>query len=178
MPARRWRASITRWMSAASRASWSSSRLLSGLRLPLGLVAGGGLLPVAAVEQPARLHGLGVVIVETARVDAVILRIGTRLIEGVDAAMPAECVLRGAGVELIGRQRVGAAQDVHALARHGQVQNALFRADRAVAFADRGFVEIDLDPEADAAAMAAALIALHRATPSNYLWRTASRPNV
>src|SRR4051794_14975842 len=133
-------------------------------------MAGGGFLPVAAVEQPARRHPRRGVIVETARVDTVIFRIGARLVEGVDAAVPAKCVFRGPGVELVRGQRVGTAQDIHALARHGQMQNALFRADRAVALADRGFVEIDLDPEADATAMAAALITLHhRATPSNCL---------
>src|SRR5215212_244602 len=113
-----------------------------------------------AVEQAARLHGRRVVIVEAAGVDTVILRIGARLIEGVDAAMAAEGVLRRAGIELIDGQIVGAAQDFETVMQHRQVQDALLGADRAIAFPDRGFREIDLYAKAHLAAMAAAFISL------------------
>jgi hypothetical protein len=61
---------------------------------------GGRFLPVSPVEQPARLHRRRIIIVENAGVDAVILRIGARLIEGVNATVPAEIVLRGAVLNL------------------------------------------------------------------------------
>ena len=110
------------------------------VRRLFGPMAGGGLLPVLALEQAAGLHRRGVVIVEAAGVDAVILRIGARLVEGVDAAMPAEGVLCRAGAEGVGRQVVGAAQHLQALAWHRQVQDALLGADRAVALADHAFI--------------------------------------
>src|ERR1041385_5431283 len=116
-----------------------------------------------AVEEAARLHRRRIVLVEATRVDAVVLRVRTRLVEGVDAAMAAEGVLRHSGAEDVGRHLVGAAQDIQPLARDGQMQNALLCADRAVAFADNGLFEIDLDAEPHPPAMTPALIAFeHR----------------
>ena len=87
------------------------------------VAAGGGerRLPMLAVEKAARLHLGRVVIVEAARIHAVVFRIGARLIEGVDAAMPAEGVFRRAGAEGVGRQIVRAAQDLQPLVQHRQV---------------------------------------------------------
>src|SRR5579864_9412801 len=45
------------------------------------------VLPLAAVEEALRRHGFGIVIVEAARVDAVVFRVRARPVEGVDAAM-------------------------------------------------------------------------------------------
>src|SRR4051794_6915039 len=111
-----------------------------------------------AVEGAPRLHCRRIVIVEAARVDAVVLRIGARLIEGVNAAMPAEGMLRGTRAEGVGRQIVRAAEDFEPLMEHRQVQYPLLRANRAVALADDSFRQIDLDPEAHATAMTAALV--------------------
>src|SRR5437899_3214344 len=90
----------------------------SPLRRPFLWVAGERVLPVLALEQAARLHRLRIVIVEAAGVDAVILGVGARVVEGVDAAMAAEGVAGGAGVEGVGGQRVGAAEDLHPLLQH------------------------------------------------------------
>src|SRR5207244_6500379 len=80
--------------------------------------------------------------------------------------MPAEGVLRRAGIELVGLQIVGAAQEFEARVEHRQMQDALLGADRAIALADDGVRQIDLDAKPDPAAMAAAFIALqHGLTP-------------
>src|SRR5207248_9726285 len=138
------------------------------LRLRLPFAPGGGKrrLPMLAVEQAARPHRRRVVVVEAARVDAVILGVRARPIKGVYAAMPAEGVLRDAGAEGIGRQRVGAAQDVEPLAQNRQMQNALLCANRAVALTDHGLLQIDTDAKPHPAAVATALVSSeHRLSP-------------
>src|SRR5439155_22109139 len=132
-------------------------------RLPFATAGGEGCLPMLAVEGAPRLHCRRVVIVEAARVDAVVLGIRARLIERVNAAMPAEGVLRGTRAEGVGRQIVRAAEDFEPLVQNWQVQDALLGADRAVALADHRLREIGLDPEAHAAAMTAALIGAEHA---------------
>ena len=74
-----------------------------------------------AVEGAPRLHCRRVVIVEAARVDAVVLRIGARLIERMDAAVPAEGVLRGPGAKGVDRQIIRAAQDLQPIVQNRQV---------------------------------------------------------
>src|SRR5215469_6776264 len=49
-----------------------------------------------------------------------------------DTAMPAEGVLGGIGVELVGREILLALQQLELLGRHDKVEDPLFRADRAV----------------------------------------------
>src|SRR5271170_3844508 len=75
-----------------------------------------------------------------------------------DAAMPAKCVLGGAGVELVGREVRLTLQQLELLGRDDQVQDPLFCADGAVAFEQLG--QIRAHAEAHPAAMAAALIGL------------------
>ena len=71
------------------------------------------------------------------------------------AAVLAEHVLCGLGVELVGGQIVLAADELEALRRHDQVQNSFLDADRAIAIDHRR--EIGRDAEAHAAAMAPTL---------------------
>src|SRR5438477_6197743 len=70
--------------------------------------------------------------------------------------MAAEGVLRDAGVESIGRQVVASADDLEVLGRNDQVQDALLRADRAVALARE--IEVARHPEPHPPAMTAALV--------------------
>jgi RNase P/RNase MRP subunit p30 len=72
---------------------------------------------------------------EAAHVDAVAVGVGARHVEGLDAAVAAEQVARGARVERVLAEALGAAQQPKAGARHDQVQIARHAADRAVAVA-------------------------------------------
>src|SRR5262245_41540223 len=80
-----------------------------------------GGLPVAAVEEAHRLHRRRIEIIEAAGIDAVLVRVGARHVEGVDAASRAEGMLRGAGVEPIGRHLSFAAQQREIFGGHGNV---------------------------------------------------------
>src|SRR5512134_2377468 len=103
----------------------------------LGAPGGGvGLLPVPAVEMPD-LDPLEVDALHAAQVHVDLVRVRARLVEGGDAAAPAEVVLRRAGPEPVGGEALGGGQQAEALARHVPVQVGLAPADRAVA---------DLDP--------------------------------
>jgi hypothetical protein len=53
-----------------------------------------------------------------------------------NAAMLAESVLGGPGVELVGGQLTLPAEKLELLPRHYKVQKSLFAADRAIAFGD------------------------------------------
>src|SRR5262245_26439611 len=75
-----------------------------------------------------------------------------------NAAHLAEGVLRGAGVKLIGREIVLAADQLELLRRHDQMQEPLLAADRAIAIGDA--VEIGGDAETHPAAMTAAFVGL------------------
>ena len=75
-------------------------------------VAGESLFPVTPVKKAARTHLDRIKIVEAAGVDAEILRIGAGNVEGMDAAMAAEGMLRDAGIEAIGGEIVTAAQQL------------------------------------------------------------------
>ena len=61
-------------------------------------------LPVSPVEKAGRLERRRIDPLQAASVDADLVGIRARHVKGVDAAMPAECVLRGIGVELVGRE--------------------------------------------------------------------------
>src|ERR1051326_6719120 len=90
------------------------------------------VFPMPAVELLDRQRG-EVDAIKTADVDVDLVRIGTRHIERMDAAMLAEGVLRGPGAELIGRKLGLAAHALELLRRHDQMQEALHAAERAVA---------------------------------------------
>jgi len=80
--------------------------------------------------------------------------------------MAAEGVLCRSGIKLIGRQLRLSAEQLEAVERHGKMQNALLRADRAVAFADGA--EISPDAEPNSTSMAATLISFeHRSSSLN-----------
>src|SRR6516225_6239082 len=120
---------------------------------------------MAAVEKSRGFEARSVDIVEAARVDCDSVRLRPRDVERMHSAMRAECVLGHAGAKGIGRQRVLAAQQFEILRSHGEVEDALFRADRAIAL--RQQVQIDPRAEAHSAAMAAALAVFkHCYTPS------------
>jgi hypothetical protein len=72
----------------------------------------------------------------------------------------AKRVLRRLGAELIGRERILAAQAFELLRRHDQMQEALHAAERAVAI--DGVGEIAGDAEAHPPAVTAAFVGLHR----------------
>src|SRR3954452_10615997 len=120
--------------------------------------AGKSVFPVAPVEKAARTHLGRIEIVEAAGVDAEILRIGAGNVEGVDAAMAAEGMLRDAGIESIGGEIVLAAQQFELPGRDANVKDALLGADRAVAFPYGRLPQVDSDAKPHPAAMAAALV--------------------
>src|SRR4051812_6717264 len=68
------------------------------------------LFPIAPVKEVARFQQRGTDVVETAGIDADLVGIRARHIEGMHAAIPAEGVLRGVGVELVGFERLLALQ--------------------------------------------------------------------
>src|SRR6266436_4179037 len=135
------------------------------LRGPFGAAPGKCVFPIFALEQTPRPHRLRIVIIEATGVDAVVLGIGTWVIKRMDAAIPAECVLRHAGVEGVGAQRIGATENFESLIRHRQMEDALLDADRAVAFADDALVQIDLDAKPHAPAMATTFVTLEHGSP-------------
>src|SRR4029079_1342433 len=118
-------------------------------------------LPVAAVEALGRKRQR-VEAVEAAGVDVDLVRIGTRHIERMNAARLAEMMFGDLGVELVGREIALALQQFELPARHDQMPDAFFAADRAVA--DRHAVEIGGDAETHAAAVASVFQYLHRTT--------------
>ena len=122
--------------------------------------AGKSVFPVAPVEKAARTHLGRIKIVEAAGVDAEILRIGAGNVEGMDAAMAAEGMLRDAGIEAVGGEIVTAAQQLELPGRDANVKDALLGADRAVAFAHGRLLQVDADAEPHPAAMATALVCL------------------
>jgi hypothetical protein len=77
-----------------------------------------------------------------------------------DAAHLAERVLRGTGVELVGRKIVLSADQFELCGRHDQMQKPLLVADRAVAFRDA--IEFGGHAKAHPTAVAAAFECLHR----------------
>ena len=80
--------------------------------------------------------------------------------------MAAEGVLCRSGIEPIGRQLPLCTEQLEAVERHGKMQDALFRADRAVAFADRAKIGPDAEPYSTA--MAATMIGFeHRFSSVN-----------
>ena len=84
----------------------------------------------------------------------------TRAVEGVDAAVAAELVVRDPFVELVEYERVLARGKPEALGRDAVKECALLVADRAVALGD--LVDaIRVDLEADEPAMATAVIGVH-----------------
>ena len=90
------------------------------------------LLPVPAVERrhvdaPNRAG------FKASGIDAVAVRIGARDVKGFDAANRAKQVLRGAGVERIGGEKLRAAQQFEARFGDNEMKVAAFAADRAVA---------------------------------------------
>src|SRR5882672_3016377 len=135
------------------------------LRDPFGAAPGKRVFPILALKQAPRPHRLWIVIVETTGVDAVVLGIRAWPIKRMNAATPAECVLRDAGVECVGVQRLGATQNFESLIRHRQMEDALLGAGRAVAFADDALVQIDLDAKPHAPAVATTFITLEHGSP-------------
>src|SRR5262249_37326510 len=99
------------------------------------------------VKKAARTHLDRIKIVEAAGVDAKILWIGAGNVEGMDAAMAAEGMLRDAGIEAIGGEIVTAAQQLELPGRGANVKDALLSADRAVAFAHGRLLQVDADAE-------------------------------
>src|SRR5215471_7048414 len=108
-----------------------------------------------AREEARGLEPRSVDAVETAGIHRDPVRLRTRNIKRVHAAMRAERMLRDTGLECVDGQRILALQQLEILDRHWQMQNALLGAYRAVAL--RQEVQIDPCPETHSAAMAAAL---------------------
>jgi len=85
------------------------------------------VLPVPAVEL-LDVERRDIDAVEAARVDVDLVGVGARHVERMDAAGGAECVLRRAGIEPVGRQRILAADQLELFRRHDEMQKTLFRA--------------------------------------------------
>src|SRR6266545_7280674 len=79
-------------------------------------------MPAVEIFRPDRGE---INIVDAARVDVDLVRIGPRHVERMDAAHLAERVLRDAGVERVGGEIIPAAEKLEALRRHDQVQDPL-----------------------------------------------------
>ena len=94
--------------------------------------------PVLTVEDASALTLVEIDAIETARVDVDLVRVGTRHIERMNAAVFAERVLRNAGVECVGRKVILAADSFELLGRDDQMPEALLGADRAVAIGHAG----------------------------------------
>src|ERR1700733_8216212 len=90
--------------------------------------SGHGMLPVPPVKF-LDLKRCNIDAVETAHVDVDLVRIGARTIERVDAACRAEGMRGRAGIEPIGRQRIGAADKLEAIRPHDEMQKALLGAN-------------------------------------------------
>src|SRR5271167_428221 len=82
------------------------------------------MLPITAVEI-AEFERRNIDAVETAHIDVDLIRVGARNVERMNAAGGAERVLRDAGIEAVGRQRILAAQQLEQVPRHNQMQEAL-----------------------------------------------------
>src|ERR1044072_4564241 len=123
---------------------------VAGLRDPAAL----RILPVAAVEDPGGFQAGPVDVMEAAGIDDDAVRLRTRDVERVHAAMRAEGMLRNAGAEGVGFQRALAAQQLERGQVHGEVQHTFLGADRAAAVGH--LVEIDLGAKPHASAMASA----------------------
>src|ERR1700683_5552268 len=100
----------------------------------LGEALGLSRFPIATLEETRRLKSRSVDAIETAGVDADLVGLRARHIEGVDAAMRAEGMLRYAGEESVGGERLLAREQLEILLCGDEVQDPLLRADRAVAF--------------------------------------------
>src|ERR1700729_1696404 len=115
------------------------------------------VLPMAPVERifpdSPNIHAI-----EATHFDADAIRCGPRRIERMHAAVLAEGMLGDARAELVSGDRILGAQQLEPFARHDKVQEALLRADRAVAL--RHVRQVALATESYFAAMAAALISL------------------
>src|SRR5579864_7718857 len=85
------------------------------------------VFPIASVEM-VQLESGEIDTIETANVDVDLIRIGARNVERMDAASRAEGVLGRAGVELISRQRILAAEQFERVRHHDEVQKALLGA--------------------------------------------------
>src|SRR6476646_4968950 len=117
------------------------------------------LLPMLAVEE-GDVRDAHRAIIEAAHIDAKPVGFGTRHIEALDAADRAEMMLRGAGVEAVGRDLIRALGKAEALSRHDQMQIACLAADRAIAFLGLDLVRRQ-HLEAHRAAMAPATLPGH-----------------
>jgi hypothetical protein len=93
--------------------------------------------------------------IEAMHVDVEAVRVRTRHVEALDAAMTAEAMLRGARIERVFAQRAGAGEQAEAHRRDDQVQEAAHAADRTIAV-ERGDRRRCIDLETHAAAMAPA----------------------
>src|SRR3981189_2207761 len=154
---------IPSFMSVTARSSLAPRNILLHRRFPMPAV------------EIFRLDRREIDIVDAARIDVDLVRIGARHVERMDAANLAEGVLRDAGVEPVGREIVPAAEKLEALRRHDQMQDTLLGADRAVA--DRDAIEIGRHAEAHAAAVTSALHRLHRAVLRLLAARTMAQVN-
>src|SRR5487761_708851 len=113
------------------------------------------LFPMPPVEEAGGVEIRSVNAVETARIDRDPIRLRTRDVKGVHAAMRAEAVLCHARAKGVYRQGALAPQQFEILDPDRQVKNPFLRADRAAAL--RQHIQIDPRPEAHPAAMTAAL---------------------
>ena len=111
------------------------------------------LFPFEPIER-LDLYALDRRRIQAAYVDAVAIGVRAGNIEGFDAAHRAEKMLRGAGVERVGRQRLAALKQSESGARHDQMEITGLGAYRAIAFRRRQLGR-SVHLESDAAAVTA-----------------------
>jgi hypothetical protein len=115
-------------------------------------------LPAEAIEANA-LQGVQIDALETARVDHVVLGVGTRTVEGGDTAVATEVMECTTRAELIRRKGFFSLHEMESISRYHVMKVAPTLADRAIAFAHPRKLGSNL--ELDTTAMARTSIGLH-----------------
>ena len=90
------------------------------------------LFPLFAVDGPDR-YLFDRTLIEATHVDTEAIRVRARHIKGLDTANRTEQMLRGMRVELVGRQKLGAREQLESRLWNGEVQVTRLAADGAVA---------------------------------------------
>src|ERR1051325_9229669 len=120
-------------VSASGGASSSARYLRSRATLSIAAVALFPVLPVLAHDR----HVLDRPLVEAARVHAVAVGVRARGVEGLHAAHRAEEVPRGAGVERVRAERLGAREELEPLLRRDEVKVPQWQPPRCVSIGQR-----------------------------------------
>jgi hypothetical protein len=117
------------------------------------------ILPMLAVERDNGDFSDGARL-QAAHINAVVLRMGSRNIERLDAADLTKEMFGDSGVECIGRKRFLPLEEPKPRPWNDEMKKTRFTADRAIAF-DRFYVRFRLNLESYPAAMASTAVLDH-----------------